>query len=131
MPHYFNDGINVFGDSFNPMLTTQIATQYEGLITITQIGKYSNLWVTDDGRIFDSDNLYTQTNKVIQKGYNDARGSPVQQMNLDGQAYLASQLYFDSSKIQGTDGGFIAPIVDTDGDSREKTLQQLVSYNAN
>ena len=133
MPHYFNEGINIFGDSLNPMLTMQIASteKYEGLILITQTEKYSNLWIAEDGRIFDSDNLYTQTNKVIQKGYNDARGSPVQQMNLDGQAYLASQLYFDSSKIQGTDGGFIAPAVDTDGDHREQTLQQLVSYNAN
>jgi hypothetical protein len=133
MPHYFNEGINIFGDSLNPMLTMQIASteKFEGLITITQTEKYSNLWVTEDGRIFDSDKFFSQTNKVYQYGYNDARGSLVQQMNLDGQAYLASQLYFDSSKIQGVDGGFIAPALDLDGDHREQTLQKLVSYNGN
>ena len=128
MPHYFNEGINIFGDSLNPMLTIQLASteKFEGLITITQIEKYSNIWTTEDGRIFDADNYFSQTNKVYQKGSNDGRGSLILQQIKDGQAYLASQLYFDSSLIQGVDGGFIPAIVDTDGDSREQTLQKLV-----
>jgi hypothetical protein len=133
MPHYFNDGINVFGDSTNPMITMQIASteKFEGLIEITQVEKYSSLWVSEDGRIFDADNYFSQTNKEIQQGYNDARGSIIMQQRADGQAYLASQLYFDSSLIQGTDKGFIAPALDLDGDHRDQTLQSLDWYNTN
>jgi hypothetical protein len=50
-------------------------------------------------------------------------------MYLVGQAYLGS-LYFDSSKIQGVDGGFIAPAVD-EVNKREQTLSKLTWYNAN
>lgn len=103
MPHFLNDGIILTGDSFNPMLTKQIVSteKYEGLIPITQNEKYSNLWTAEDDRIFDADNYFSQTNKVIQRGDNDKRGSQIMQWIADGQAYLASQLYFDSSEIQG------------------------------
>ena len=150
MPHYFNDGISVFGESVNPMLTMQIVgtEKFEGLVTITQTEKYSNLWVAEDGRLFDADKHFKQINKVYvaeqvdrnskcvwniqcHKGFSYSRGSPLMQQVVDGQAYLASQLYFDSSKIQGVDGGFIPAIVDTDGDHREQTLQSLNWYNTN
>jgi len=150
MPHYFNDGISVFGESVNPMLTMQIVgtEKFEGLVTITQTEKYSNLWVAEDGRLFDADKHFKQINKVYvaeqvdrnskcvwnipcHNEFNYSRGSPFMQQVVDGQAYLASQLYFDSSKIQGVDGGFIPAIVDTDGDHREQTLQSLDWYNVN
>jgi hypothetical protein len=52
---YLNEGIDVSGKSLNPMQTTTIPSpiKNEGPITVTQIKKYSILWMSEDGRIFE------------------------------------------------------------------------------
>jgi len=125
---YQNEGFDISGDSLNPMLTLMIPgpEKYEGLITITQNEKYSNLWTAEDGRIFDANNYFKEINPTLQKGFNDSRNSEYQRMYLEGQAYIGS-LYFDSSKIQGSDKGFVAAIVNEGMTQREQTLQSLVN----
>ena len=63
---YLNDGFDVTGESLNPMLTQQIAgpEKYEGQVTVTQTSKYSNIWVTEDGREFQTNDsgTFTQIN---------------------------------------------------------------------
>lgn len=51
---YLNEGINFSGISLNPMLTLNtIGTEkYEGLIIVTQVSKFSDIWVAEDGREF-------------------------------------------------------------------------------
>ena len=53
---YLNDGFDISGDSLNPMNTKYIASpeRYEGLVEITQTAKYSNLWESEDGKLFES-----------------------------------------------------------------------------
>ena len=129
---FLNEGFDISGVSLNPMITKMIPgpEKYEGLIEITQNEKYSNLWTTEDGRIFDKTvEGFILTNPTIQKGFNDSRNSEFQKLIAEGQAKLATQ-YFDSSLIQGTDGGFIPAIV-SDVDHREQTLQLLINYNGN
>jgi len=115
MPHYFNDGINVFGDSVNPMLTMQIAgtEKYEGLITITQTEKYSNLWISDDGRIFDVNSSGSAS--IVNKDYTRHRDADVTYMTRDHSEFdkliawtqqNAINVY-DSSKLQKPDKGFM------------------------
>jgi hypothetical protein len=130
---FLNEGFDISGVSLNPMITKMIPgpEKYEGLIEITQNEKYSNLWTAEDGRIFDKTvEGFILTNPTIQKGFNDSRNSEFQKLVAEGQALLGTQ-YFDSSKIQGSDKGFVAAMVDTDGDHREQTLQSLIGYNAN
>ncbi len=52
--NYFNHGIEVSGESLNPMLVTTIPgpEKYEGVIQITQTSKSSDVWVSEDGREF-------------------------------------------------------------------------------
>lgn len=60
---YLNDGFDVSGDSLNPLDTTMIAgtEKYEGLIKVTQIAKYSDIWVANDGRAFEMNESGTFT----------------------------------------------------------------------
>jgi len=53
---YLNDGFDVSGVSLNPMITMMVlgTEKYEGLVKVTQSAKYSDLWVTDDGREFEA-----------------------------------------------------------------------------
>jgi len=52
---YLNEGINVSDGSLNPMKTVMIPSpaKFEGLISVTQIEKYSPYWVAQDGRWFE------------------------------------------------------------------------------
>jgi len=68
---YLNEGFDVTGKSLNPMISTTIAgpEKYEGPITVTQTGKYSDIWVAEDGREFYLDNYgaFTQINKSYER----------------------------------------------------------------
>jgi len=55
---YLNEGFDISGATLHPMATMMYASpaKYEGLIPITQTEKYSNLWVAEDGRMFEKNN---------------------------------------------------------------------------
>jgi YVTN family beta-propeller protein len=55
MPTYLNEGLDISGYSLNPLATKEIPDpyKYEGLITVTQLHPLSNLWGTENGRIFE------------------------------------------------------------------------------
>lgn len=52
---YLNEGFNVNGKQLTDLPTAMIPgpTKYEGLIQVTQSEKYSNIWVSDDERMFE------------------------------------------------------------------------------
>jgi len=58
---YLNDGFDISGDSLNPMITREIAgpEKYEGVIEVAQTAKYSNIWESNDGRLFESNESYS------------------------------------------------------------------------
>lgn len=68
---YINDGFDISGYSLNPMNTMQIpgTEKYEGLITVTQIAKYSDVWIADDGREFqrNESGTFTQINESFER----------------------------------------------------------------
>ena len=53
---YLNDGFDISGKSLNPMITRDIPgpEKYEGPIEVAQTAKYSNIWESNDGRLFES-----------------------------------------------------------------------------
>ena len=133
MPTSLNDGIVIFGDSLNPMLTRQIPgiEKGEGLITITQVEKYSDLWIAEDGRIFemyvesDSFRLVNQSyERYIDSGMVKNRTHSAYSNWLVWQEKGATKI-FDSSLIQGSDMGFTPAPVSTGIDHRTETLQKL------
>lgn len=67
---YLNEGFDISGGSLNPMKTMMIigTEKYEGLIKVTQIAKYSDVWVAEDGRAFEMNEYYTPKliNQLIQ-----------------------------------------------------------------
>jgi len=68
---YLNDGFDISGDSLNPMKTMMIVgtEKYEGLIKVTQIAKYSDVWVAEDGRAFEMNEYFTP--KLIEQSIQD------------------------------------------------------------
>ena len=56
---YLNEGINIEGNSLNPMKTEIIPSGLKGggLMQITQISKYSPFWKSDDGRMFEKNSF--------------------------------------------------------------------------
>ncbi len=132
MPTSLNDGIVIFGDSLNLMLTRQIAgtEKEEGLITITQVEKYSDLGIAEDGRIFemygesDSFRLVNQSYEMhVDSGMVKNRTHSAYSNLLLWQEKVATKI-FDSSLIQGSDMGFTPAPVSTGIDHRTETMQK-------
>lgn len=134
MPHYFNDGVNIVGEMMNPLPTKTIpgTIKGEGLITITQIEKYSDLWIAKDGRIFEMYGISDSFKHVNQSYERNIDSDTVKNRNhsaysnwLLWQEKVATEI-FDSSLIQGSDKGFTSSAIDEDGiDQRTETLQKL------
>ena len=105
---YLNDGFDVTGNSLNPMNTMMIPStvKYEGLIKVTQNEKYSELWTTDDGRIFEM-NSFGSFNQINQefKRFQDS-GKPDNRLHsgferiIEFEAERALKV-FDASEILG------------------------------
>ncbi len=68
---YLNEGLDISGDSLNPMETKMIPSNLknQGLIQITQTSKYSHLWTTEDGIIFEENDFgtFNQINKQFER----------------------------------------------------------------
>lgn len=115
-PTYLNEGINVFGDSLTPSNTLQIAgtEKYEGLITVTQSEKYSDLWIAEDGRIFEmfgESDSFRLVNQEIDGTMNDRVSDELKRWTQKNALSV-----FDSASIQGSDKGFVTveyPDIDT------------------
>ena len=134
MPTSLNDGIDLIGSSINPKPTKQIigTEKYEGLITVTQIEKYSDLWIAEDGRIFEI-NSYGSA-KLINHSFERLTDTSVVMMDRNHSEFYIlvdwtqknAIKIFDSSKIQGELKDSIPAPIDEDGIShREQTLQTL------
>jgi len=52
---YLNEGVEIAGESLNPMQTYLIPSNVrdQGLIKVTQLAKYSPYWQSDDDRMFE------------------------------------------------------------------------------
>lgn len=91
---YLNDGFDISGDSLNPMNTKMIqgTEKYEGLIKITQSAKYSNLWIADDGRIFESNEYGTLTwiNQTFKSS--PSLGEPTNRSHSEFSTYKQAQV---------------------------------------
>jgi len=102
---YLNEGIDIVGDSLNPMLTEMIPStvRNEGLVKVTQTAKYSPYWVTEDGRMFERNifGSFQQINYSFER-FQDA-GNPYTRLHsgfggiIEYEQNRATQL-FDSSE---------------------------------
>lgn len=122
--NYYNHGIEVEGESLNPRLTKQIPgpDKHEGLITVAQSELYSDLWVAEDGRVFEffgTNDSFRLLNPDVKRHEDtgDMKNRYHSSFNewKEFQAELATSV-FDSSVIQGMDPTFFAydfPEVDT------------------
>ena len=68
---YLNEGIEIAGESLNPMLTSKIPSSLrdEGLILVTQTEKYSDYWIAEDGRLFEMNQFgsFKQVNQTFER----------------------------------------------------------------
>jgi len=68
---YLNEGFDVSGNSLNPMQTKMIpgTEKYEGLVEVTQIAKYSDIWVANDDREFEMNEVgsFKQINQSFER----------------------------------------------------------------
>ena len=103
---YLNEGISVFGEPINPLPKVMIPStiKYEGLIPVTQIEKYSDYWISEDGRMFERNDYgsFHQVNYSFDR-FQD-KGEPLTRLHsgfggkiIDAQ-YRALEI-FDSSQL--------------------------------
>ena len=68
---YLNEGFDISGNNFNPLPVKMIPSNIknEGLIKITQIEKYSDYWISGDGRIFEMNSFgsFKQINQSFER----------------------------------------------------------------
>lgn len=103
---YLNEGIQIAGDSLNPMKTMMIPSNIkgEGLMKVTQTEKYSDFWISEDGMLFEKNDFdsFHQINKSFER-YQDT-GNPYTRLHSEFAKIIAyeekraSQL-FDSTEI--------------------------------
>jgi len=144
---YLNEGFDVNGKQFTELPSVLIPLPEKfvenkckfcetdsprGLLKVTQSAKYSDIWVSSSGRQFERNDSgsFTEINKsvirlqdtgsIMERNHSAFAGWKQEQTNN-------AKSIFDSSKIQGNDGGF-KTITDTGIDHREQTLQKLVWY---
>jgi hypothetical protein len=103
---YLNEGFDISGDSLNPMETKMIPSPVkgEGLIVVTQNSKYSNLWTTFDGRVFEMNSFgsFKQINQTFER-FQDT-GEPLTRQHSDFASKVKSEAeratsIFDSSEL--------------------------------
>jgi|APSaa5957512535_1039671.scaffolds.fasta_scaffold20407_2 hypothetical protein len=105
---YLNEGFDISGESLNPMITLMIAgiEKNEKPILLTQIEKYSDIWLSADGRFFemfdmsDSFKLIVQPEIVLTKTSLNTK-----QIQLDYGEFKIHQI--GTSKFWITDDGRI------------------------
>ena len=82
---YLNEGIDISGKSLNPMKTMIIPSpkKNEGPIMVTQTEKYSILWTTEDGRVFERNSFgsFHQINQSFER-FQDS-GEPLTRNHSD------------------------------------------------
>ncbi|MFB5613446.1 MAG: Ig-like domain-containing protein, partial [Nitrosarchaeum sp.] len=126
---YLNEGFNVSGKQFTELPSVMIPspTKYEGLIKVTQSEKYSNTWITDDGRAFDRNDFgsFTWTNQ----SFDSVQNKRVSDILVDLTIKNALK-EFDASKLEKSDKGFFSHDFSA-LDHREITLQKLGWTKAN
>jgi len=68
---YLNEGVDIAGESLNPMQTYLIPSNIRdgGLIKVTQLAKYSPYWQSDDGRLFEMNSFgsFKEINKTFER----------------------------------------------------------------
>ncbi len=92
---FLNEGFDIIGKSLNPMNNAVIAgpEKYEGSILVTQESKYSDIWVSQDGREFEKNNggSFTQVNKVYETPEISGRSGQVFQSLLQSEHDKANE----------------------------------------
>jgi hypothetical protein len=103
---YLNEGLDISGDSLNPMSTKMIPSNVknEGLVQVTQTAKYSPYWVAEDGRFFEMNNFgsFKELNMSFER-FHDS-GDPKTRMHSEFGGILAYEQkraldVFDSSNL--------------------------------
>jgi len=68
---YLNEGFDISGESLNPMKSNMIPStvRNEGLISVSQVAKYSPYWVAEDGRMFEMNSFgsFKQINQKFER----------------------------------------------------------------
>ena len=103
---YLNEGLDISGNSLNPMLTKMIPSNVknEGLVQVTQTAKYSPYWVADNGRFFEMNNFGSfKELKMPFERFHDS-GDPKTRMHSEFGGMLAYEQkraldVFDSSNL--------------------------------
>ncbi|MFB5627895.1 MAG: hypothetical protein ACE5R5_06830, partial [Nitrosarchaeum sp.] len=119
---YLNEGFDVNGKQLTELPSAMIPspTKYEGLIKVIQSEKYSDIWVSNDGRMFERNDFGSFT--WINQSFDLVQNKRVDDRLVNWTIKNALNV-FDNSKLQKSDKGFFTY---PDGiDHREITLQKL------
>jgi hypothetical protein len=131
---YLNEGIDVFGESLNPMKTKMIPSNVknEGLHKITQVKKYSSYWTSEDGRMFEMNSFgsFKQINQSFER-FQDTGNAFTRQHSsfggiLDYEQKRALNLFDSSKVISKLPESFSYEFPETQSRMNEKLKQEML-----
>jgi len=103
---YLNEGMDILGESLNPMQTLMIPSNVknQGLIQVTQLEKYGPYWQSEDGRMFEMNNYgsFKEINQTFERFQDTGNAFTRQHSGFAGiLAYEQNRAtdVFDSAKL--------------------------------
>jgi hypothetical protein len=131
---YLNEGIDVSGESLNPMKTTMIPSQIkgQGLIKVTQVAKYSPYWISDEQRLFEKNKFGTfkEINYQFERFQDDGDVRTRTHSGfggiLDYEQKRAVQIFDSSSIVSETPSAFAYEFPETTSRIDEKLEQKML-----
>ena len=126
---YLNEGVHILGESLSPMKTMMIPSgvKDEGLLKVTQTGKYSPHWESEDKRIFEMNRFgsFKQINYTFER-FEDT-GNPYTRLHSGFGGIIAfeqkrASQFFDASQFTAELPESFTHIMP---DSRERISKEL------
>jgi len=103
---YLNEGFDISGDSLNPLPIKMIPSNVkgEGLLKVTQSEKYSDYWLSEDGRVFEMNDFgsFNQINQEFHRFQDSGEAKTRLHSDFANKIKLEAEKatsIFDSSKL--------------------------------
>jgi hypothetical protein len=135
---YLNEGIDISGESLNPMKTALIPSNVrdQGLIEVTQVAKYSPYWVSEDQRLFEKNRFGTfkEINYQFERFQDDGDVRTRTHSGFGGILHYeqkrATQIFDSSSLISEIPSTFAYEFPEMSSRMDEKLQQKMLEQEA-
>jgi hypothetical protein len=135
---YLNEGIDISGNSLNPMNTAMIPSgvKSQGLIKVTQVVKYSPYWISEDQRLFEKNKFgsFKEINYQFERFQDDGDVRNRSHSSFGGILHYeqkrATQIFDSSSIVSEIPSSFAYEFPEMSSRMDEKLQQKMLEQEA-